>query len=66
MYTTGQGRILGGGGEETAPPSRISSLITQSVVLLKSSQSLSFEALTLGPKCSQNAVKHNFNKGEFF
>ena len=38
----------------------------QSIVVLKSSQSLFFDALAFGPQCSQNAVKQNLHKGKFF
>ena len=56
----------GGGGRSDHFHPRISSGIMQSIVLLKSSQSLSFETLTFGPKSSQDAVKQSFYEGEFF
>ena len=38
----------------------------QSIVLLKVSQSLFFDAFTFGPQCSQNAAKQTLYEGEFF
>ena len=37
----------------------------QSIILLKSSQSLFFDALAFGPQCSQSAVKQNLHDGKF-
>ena len=61
-----RGRLGGGGGRSDHFHPCISSGIMQSIVLLKSSHSLSSETLTFGPKSFQDAVKQSFYEGEFF